>query len=135
MKPILAMTMGDTAGIGAECCVRAAAHRELYDWCRPLVVGDLGVLMQTVQGVGAVIEVRPVASPEEIPDEPGVLPVICETQLETGTWQYGVASAACGEASYQYICKRCFLQVYQQENELVNVAKYLKIKFLIVLKL
>lgn len=105
MKPILAMTMGDPAGIGAECCVRAAAHRELYDWCRPLVVGDLGVLMQTVQGVGAAIEVRPVASPEEIPDEPGVLPVICETQLETGTWQYGVASAACGEASYQYICK------------------------------
>ena len=105
MKPILAMTMGDPAGIGAECCVRAAAHRELYDWCRPLVVGDLVVLMQTVQGVGAAIEVRPVASPEEIPDEPGVLPVICETQLETGTWQYGVASAACGEASYQYICK------------------------------
>ena len=25
----------------------------------------------------------------------------------------------------QYICKGCFLQVYQQENELVNVAKYL----------
>lgn len=37
--------------------------------------------------------------------------------------------------NYQYICKGCFLQVYQQENELVNVAKYLKIKFLIVLKL
>ena len=27
MKPILAMTMGDPAGIGAECCVRAAAHQ------------------------------------------------------------------------------------------------------------
>ena len=37
--------------------------------------------------------------------------------------------------NYQYICKGCFLQVYQQENELVNVAKYLKIKFLIFLKL
>lgn len=65
MKPILAMTMGDPAGIGAECCVRAAAHRELYDWCRPLVVGDLGVLMQTVQGVGAAIEVRPLLLPKK----------------------------------------------------------------------
>lgn len=30
--------------------------------------------------------------------------------------------------------QRCFPQIYHHENELVNVAKYLKTKFLIVLK-
>ncbi len=30
MKPIIAITMGDPAGIGAEVTVRALTHRDLY---------------------------------------------------------------------------------------------------------
>lgn len=39
-KPIVAITMGDPFGNGPEITVKALAKPELYDTCRPLVVGD-----------------------------------------------------------------------------------------------
>ena len=39
-KPIVGITMGDPAGNGPEITVKALAHEELYDRCRPIVVGD-----------------------------------------------------------------------------------------------
>ena len=40
MKPILAITMGDPAGVGPEISVKALAKSEVYGYCRPLVVGS-----------------------------------------------------------------------------------------------
>ena len=40
MKPILAITMGDPAGIGPEITVRALNRKETYEKCRPVVTGD-----------------------------------------------------------------------------------------------
>ena len=38
--PILAITMGDPAGIGPEIVVRALNHKETYNQCRPIVTGE-----------------------------------------------------------------------------------------------
>ena len=43
MKPILAVTMGDPAGIGPEIVVRALSHKDTYEKCRPIVTGDAEV--------------------------------------------------------------------------------------------
>lgn len=45
-RPIIAMTMGDAAGVGPEVIMKSLAHAELYDRCRPLVIGDAGRLRQ-----------------------------------------------------------------------------------------
>lgn len=39
IKPILAITMGDPAGIGPEIIVKALDLKETYEKCRPLVTG------------------------------------------------------------------------------------------------
>ena len=39
-KPIVGITMGDPAGNGPEITVKALGHADIYDRCRPLVVGD-----------------------------------------------------------------------------------------------
>jgi len=39
MKPIIAITMGEPAGIGPEVIVKAFATDKLYTLCRPVVVG------------------------------------------------------------------------------------------------
>ena len=41
---ILGITMGDPASIGPEITVKALAAKDVYDNCRPLVIGDAGVL-------------------------------------------------------------------------------------------
>jgi 4-hydroxythreonine-4-phosphate dehydrogenase len=43
-RPILAITMGDAAGIGPEIIVKALARPDVWHLCRPLVVGDLAIL-------------------------------------------------------------------------------------------
>ncbi|MBR1759355.1 MAG: 4-hydroxythreonine-4-phosphate dehydrogenase PdxA [Lachnospiraceae bacterium] len=52
MKPIVGITMGDPAGNGPEITVKALAHQEIYDRCRPIVVGDAKMLSQARTFVG-----------------------------------------------------------------------------------
>ena len=39
-RPILGISMGDPFGNGPEITVRAMADPQVYEQCRPLVVGD-----------------------------------------------------------------------------------------------
>lgn len=39
-RPLIAITMGDPAGIGPEIAVKAAAHPQVLKICRPLIIGD-----------------------------------------------------------------------------------------------
>ena len=56
LKPIIAITMGDPAGIGPEVTAKALAHDQVWECSRPLVVGALAVLQRmtswAVQAVG-----------------------------------------------------------------------------------
>lgn len=51
-KPIVGITMGDPAGNGPELCVKALAHPELYERCRPIIVGDAKMIEQAVGFTG-----------------------------------------------------------------------------------
>ena len=46
-KPIIAITMGDPAGIGPEVIVKALADPAIKKAARPLILGDWGVLQRT----------------------------------------------------------------------------------------
>lgn len=39
-KLVIAITMGDAAGVGLEMIVKSLEHVEVYEQCRPLVIGD-----------------------------------------------------------------------------------------------
>lgn len=52
MKPIIGITMGDPAGSGPEITVKALADPAQYEYCRPIVVGDLKVMEQAARFVG-----------------------------------------------------------------------------------
>ena len=40
MKPIIAITLGDPAGIGPEIVAKTLADPVTYEICKPIVVGD-----------------------------------------------------------------------------------------------
>ena len=50
-RPIVGITMGDPAGNGPEITIKALAHADLYERCRPIVVGDAKMLRQAVEFV------------------------------------------------------------------------------------
>jgi len=43
-RPIIAITMGDPAGIGAEIIVKALEKKEIYKRSKPLVIGSKDVI-------------------------------------------------------------------------------------------
>lgn len=52
MKPLIAITMGDPAGIGPEIVAKALAERRVYDLCVPIVLGSGAVMRRAQEIVG-----------------------------------------------------------------------------------
>jgi len=75
MKPTIALTLGDTAGVGPEVIVGAWTDPRVHQWCRPVALGHPAVLCRAVRLLGCAAEVREVATVEEA--EPSVDVISC----------------------------------------------------------
>src|SRR6478752_4828455 len=67
-KPILALTMGDPAGVGPEVIARAWADPHIHESAKLFVAGHPEVLRNAIQLVGCDVSVVPLLSPEEVSD-------------------------------------------------------------------
>lgn len=105
MNPIIAITMGDAAGIGPEIIVKALSHPDVYKMCRPVVIGDAGTLKRAaaISGRGA-MEIRPVAGVTEALFQQGIIDCI-NLNLLPDAVPFGQLSAAAGNAAFHYIAK------------------------------
>ena len=103
-KPILGVTMGDPAGIGPEVVAKALAGREVGRVCRPLVIGSLPVMEQTVRSLGLPLRVEAVAGHGPLGGR-GVLPVLDPLDRPLGRFRMGAAAADTGAASLSFISK------------------------------
>ena len=103
IKPIIALTMGDPAGVGPELCLRVLSHPETLRQCHPVVFGDAEVLRRVGKATGLALstDVRVVGSAADSSfDGPAI--VNCSTPLAEAI-QPGKVSAGCGAAAYAYI--------------------------------
>lgn len=109
-RPIIAITMGDPAGIGPEIIMRSLAHGEAYARCRPLVVGNAARLRQAGAIVGSTLDLRPVSRPAEARFQPGTVDVL-NLDVVPADLPFGQVSAQAGEAAYRFIERACALVV------------------------
>ena len=72
MKPLLAITMGDPAGIGPEVLVKALASGVVQDQARVFVIGSEAALQVAMEEAGCGFEVHVVGEVESVTDQPGV---------------------------------------------------------------
>ena len=105
-KPILGITMGDPASIGPEITVKALARPEVYENCRPLVVGDAGMMEKAKKLTGHdEITIHPVSGVNEALFTPGTIDVYDMKLVDADTLPIGQVSAEAGEAAFQYVKK------------------------------
>ncbi|WP_431904563.1 4-hydroxythreonine-4-phosphate dehydrogenase PdxA [Amycolatopsis thermoflava] len=101
-QPVIAITMGDGAGIGPEVVVPAIVHPDTLAVCRPVVIGDAKRLRQAADIMGVDADIVPVTSPSDA--EPGAHRIsVIDLDLLPADLPWGELSAAAGEAAYQYI--------------------------------
>ncbi|AUV80367.1 4-hydroxythreonine-4-phosphate dehydrogenase PdxA [Salinigranum rubrum] len=100
-KPLVAVTMGDPAGIGAEVAVKA--YRDAVAFARIVVVGDADVVRRAVETCGVSLDVRVVADGDldGVDDDPDTLAVVdCDNVADLA---YGDLRAEYGAASLEYV--------------------------------
>jgi len=101
--PVVAVPMGDPAGIGPEIVVKALAHADVYEVCRPVVIGDARTLAGRPGWPG---EPRIVAvdDPRDASPEPGVLAVVDMKNVPEG-FKVAEVSVEGGKASIAYLTR------------------------------
>jgi len=104
-KPIIAITMGDPAGIGAEIIVKALRKKELYKKSRPVVIGSRCVMEDALKFVPLNLKLHIIKNTEEIKGEFGTIDLIDLNNIKLIEFNYGKVNTKAGQASLDYIYK------------------------------
>ena len=106
-RPIIAVTMGDPAGIGPEIILKALADPAVKKVARPVILGDWGVLQRTRAGRRGWATLRCWRAGEPLRpmlDDPRVTPVCSLSGLSPRDSRPGRPSKAAGHGAFRYIC-------------------------------
>jgi 4-phospho-D-threonate 3-dehydrogenase / 4-phospho-D-erythronate 3-dehydrogenase len=101
-SPVIAVTMGDGAGVGPEVIVGALLDEATATRCRPVVIGDADRLRKAADVLGVEAEVAPVDSVDAAVFTPGRINVI-DLGLLPADLPWGAVSPVAGDAAYHYI--------------------------------
>jgi 4-hydroxythreonine-4-phosphate dehydrogenase len=104
-KLIIAVTMGDPAGIGPEIAIKALLEPEIQGVCRPILIGDLGILRRTAQLLSLKASFKALHDPREVAGGLGVIEVIDLKNVDLDSLKVGEVSVEAGFAAIQYIKK------------------------------
>ncbi len=104
-KPLIAITMGDPAGVGPEVCLQLLANEAVRAFATPVVFGDARLLARCARQTGLPAPRRIVSEIEWADicatlDEPAVLDLF---GFDAADFTPGVVSARTGAAAYRYV--------------------------------
>jgi len=101
-EPLVAVTMGDPAGIGPEIVAKTFADPDFA--AAAVVVGDPGLLSCTLDTLRLPVRVREIAAPLEATRSRAVIPIIPVSNLGHRIAP-GTVDARAGQAAYDYIAR------------------------------
>jgi len=103
-KPIVAITMGDAAGVGPEIIMKSLSHPEVHELCCPLVIGDADRLRSAGAIVSSQLEVHglPDSQLENATFSNGTVNCV-DLKLLPAHLPWGRLSREAGEAAYRYL--------------------------------
>ena len=106
MRPLIAIPMGDAAGIGPEIILKTLANEETQASARCLVIGSKKLLLHAMQYPGITpLEIHIVEKPDEGDYRQGILNLIDLDNIDMNQFRVGQVSGMCGKAAYDYIEK------------------------------
>lgn len=113
-QPIIAVPMGDPAGIGPEITIGALTKQEVFEAGKSIVIGDAKILKKAAEQLNITVTINAVPSVEEAVFTFGTIDVIDLNNVDFSTFEQGVVQKQCGQASFEYI---------QKAVELANTGK------------
>jgi len=110
VEPVIAVTMGDPAGIGPEVIIKA--HTRLFrrrSKANRVVVGDLALLESVAGAMGIAVKFRPIELgevihvPKMLLEDRQILPVVDLANVQLDALEFGRPDVFTGKAAIEYI--------------------------------
>ena len=120
VKLVIAITMGDAAGIGPEIIVKTLGSEEVYRICRPLVVGEGTTMDGTIELLKSSLKLHNVEKVTEVKGEFGTIDLLDLHNLNQIEVIPGRICAPCGRAAMEYIAKAAELTLAGRVKALVT---------------
>jgi len=118
--PLVAITMGDPAGIGAEIIVKALSQMEIHTISRPVVVGSAVVLEDACRITHRSFKINCIEQPVDGKFQFGTIDTIDLANVDMSVLRYGQVSAMCGKAAGEYIDKAIRLALAKEVDATVT---------------
>ena len=119
-RAIIAITMGDAAGIGPEVIVKVLQLEQIYSICRPLVIGEGSVMQEAIKLVKSRLQLHPVKTISELKGQFGVIDLLDLQNLDLKEVITGQVCKACGRAAMEYIAKAAELALQGEVKAIVT---------------
>lgn len=97
--------MGDPASIGPEIAVKALLNKEVYDICKPILVGDADVFNDIIKRLHLDAKINPIPNVEEAKFEFGNIDVYDLQNVKMNKLVFGEVSAMAGNAAFGAVKK------------------------------
>ncbi len=112
-KPVIAITMGDGAGVGPEIIMKVFSDADIFERSCPLVIGDAKRLRLAGEIVSSELEVNALEDPVQARYRPGTVDCL-DLDLLPEDLPWGELSDSAGEAAYRYIA--CAVELVRSER-------------------
>ncbi len=103
MRPPIAITMGDPAGIGPEVILKALLRPSARRIGRVVVIGDAGLFRKTADQLGLPARWRTVYSVEEATGSPGEIALLDLKNVDLSRWRWGRPEQTGGRAAVEAV--------------------------------
>ena len=100
-KPLLAVTMGDPAGVGAEIVVKTFANPKVFELAQPFVIGSAKCLERAARQTETHVSIDCVDSVSDV-KYMNCIQVLEPIDLDMLSFTIGQVSPGCGHAAVQY---------------------------------
>ena len=119
--PVLALTLGDVAGIGPEIAAKTLLrHPDLRRECVPVVIGDADAMRRGVEIAGGDAGViRIIDSPRHASNDPRTIEMV-QAGPPLGNVPAGRISAEAGDAAYRFVVQACSLAKASEVDAIVT---------------
>lgn len=104
-RPLIAVPIGDPAGVGPEIVAKSIASKEVFDVADCIVIGDKTIVENAVKITETNLSVNIVSTPKEGDYREGILNLIDLGNIDMTKFEFGKVNGMCGKAAYEYIAK------------------------------
>lgn len=118
MKPVLGITMGDAAGIGAEIIVKSLSDKHLYEIAQPIVIGDKKMMQRALDLLQSPLKINVVTNLDNLNAKYGTIDLI-DLDNVPADLIYSQVDPRAGKAAYEYVEKAV---QYAMENKIQAVV-------------